>query len=144
MTCAVAAACVPDLDLVLRFVVGGHHHRGPSHSLGAALCAGVVAAALARLSGWPRAGRLGLVVATAWASHLVLDLLGSDTNPPLGILALWPFDSGWYKAPVVLFLDIGRTLDLSTVRQNLIAAAWEIALLLPIVSGAVWFRQRES
>lgn len=138
------AACVPDLDLLLRFVIGGHHHRAESHSLGLALASAALTYLAARGAGWPRAGRLAALVGLGWSSHLLLDLLGSDTSPPFGLMALWPWSREWLKAPVVLFLDIGRTLGLSTVRQNVVAAAWEVALLLPILSVVLWFRQRKS
>jgi inner membrane protein len=140
----VAAACAPDLDLLLRFLIGGQHHRGPSHSLGAALLAGAAAYAMLALAHWPRATRLASLVGLGWASHVLLDWLGSDTHPPLGLMALWPWSSGWYKAPLVFFGDIGRTLELSTVRHNAMAAAWEIVLLLPILLVAARFRQRKS
>lgn len=133
-----AAACAPDLDLLLR------RHRAESHSLGLALAAGALSFLAARIAGWPRAGWLAALVALGWTSHLALDLLGSDSHPPFGLMALWPWSREWFKAPVVLFLDIGRTLELSTVRQNVLAAAWEVVLLLPILSVVLWFRQRKS
>lgn len=140
----VAAACAPDLDLVLRFVAGAHRHRAESHSLGAALGVALLTYGVARVRHWPRPGSLAVLVGFGWASHLLLDWLGSDTAPPFGLMALWPWSERWLKAPLVLFLDIGRTLELSTVRQNALAAAWEVALLLPILSVVLWFRQRKS
>ena len=141
---AAGAACAPDLDLLLGVLSGRSQHRTFTHGIGAAVLCGLAAVVAARLLRWPRPEWLGSIVALAWASHLILDLLGSDTHAPFGIMALWPIDPGWYKAPVVLFPDIGRTLSLSTVRQNAIAAAWEIVLLLPVLSGALWIRQRKS
>ena len=138
------AACAPDLDLLLGYAVGGHQHRDRSHSLGMALAAGILVAAISRLRRWPRPVALGLLVSLGWTSHLLLDLFGSDTHPPLGLMALWPWSTAYFKASVVLFLDIGRTLRLSTVWQNAVAAAWEIVLLLPILLAVTRLRRRKS
>ena len=139
-----AAACAPDLDLLLRYAIGGQSHRAQSHSLGLALAAGIIVAAVSRLRHWPRSLALGLLVTLGFTSHVVLDLFGSDTHPPLGLMALWPWSQTYFKAPVVLFLDIGRTLRLSTVWQNAVAAAWEAVLLLPILLAVTRLRRRKS
>jgi len=138
------AACAPDLDLLLRYAFGGQPHRAQSHSLGLAVAAGVLAVAFLALGRWPRPFGLGLLVGLGWASHVCLDLFGGDTHPPFGLMALWPWSSDYFKAPVVLFLDIGRTLELSTVWQNAVAAAWEVVLLLPILLAVTRLRRRKS
>jgi membrane-bound metal-dependent hydrolase YbcI (DUF457 family) len=134
----VGAALVPDVDLLFRFVDGRNHHNNETHSIGLAAAAAVVAALLGR---WVVAEglalRLGLATGTAWLSHVVLDYLNRDTHPPIGIMALWPLSSGHYKFPWPIFLDIGRTLEWSTVRNNALAVLWEMAVLLPIL-WTVW------
>lgn len=130
---AVVAAVLPDLDLALRFVDGRNHHRGASHSLGAAVLAGIAVWAFRRVTARPDALRFGSVAATAWLSHVLLDWLGRDTNPPLGLMALWPLSEGWFQSPWPIFLDIGRTLDLHTIGSNALAAAWEVLLLAPLL-----------
>jgi len=85
---------------------------------------------------------LALAVGLAWCSHLVLDYLNVDTNPPIGLLALWPFSHAYFKSPVPLFLDIGRTLTWETVRHDAIAAALESAILVPLLWAAWRFRTR--
>jgi membrane-bound metal-dependent hydrolase YbcI (DUF457 family) len=129
----VGAAVAPDLDLLLRFVDGRNHHQAESHSMGCALLAGLAAWALARLRGWPRPGALGVLAVAGWLSHVVLDYLGRDTNPPIGIMALWPLSHGYYKCPWPLFMDIGRTLTREAVFHNALAVAWEMALLGPVI-----------
>lgn len=129
----VAAALAPDLDLLLRFVDGRNHHQAESHSIGAALVASLVAAALLRAGRWARPLRLAAGVGLAWLSHIGLDYLSNDTNPPIGLMALWPLSSAYYKLPRPLFLDVGRTLEWATLRNNLVAAAWEAAVLGPLL-----------
>jgi membrane-bound metal-dependent hydrolase YbcI (DUF457 family) len=133
-TIIVVAAIAPDLDLVLK-QAGLAAHQGASHSIGAAVIAGAVVAGVAALARWPRPLALGLAGALGWASHLLLDLLNADTSLPIGLMALWPFTTAYYKVPWPIFLDIGRTLDWKTVRHDALALAWEAALLCPLL---VW------
>jgi membrane-bound metal-dependent hydrolase YbcI (DUF457 family) len=134
---AVAAAVAPDLDLLLRFVDGRNHHQGASHSLGAALLAALGVALVARMLRWPRAARLALIGGLAWCSHVLLDWLGRDTNPPIGLQALWPWSEAYYKSSWLLFLDIGRNPTWTTVVHNSQAMLWEVCLLGPLL-WAVW------
>lgn len=136
----VAAALAPDLDLLLRFVDGRNHHQAESHSVGCALIAGLLAWALARAWGVARAARWGAAAALAWTSHIALDYLGRDTHPPIGLMAWWPLSSGHFKFPWPLFMDIGRTLDLTTVRHNAVAVTWEVVVLAPLLLLSWRFR----
>jgi membrane-bound metal-dependent hydrolase YbcI (DUF457 family) len=138
----VGAATAPDLDLLFRFVDGRNHHQAETHSIGAAALAAALVWAVARLAHWARPAALGAVAGCAWLTHLLLDYLGSDTHPPIGILALWPFGSGYYKAPWPIFLDIGRTLEWATVRHDALAVAWEIVLLGPLLLASWRLRAR--
>jgi inner membrane protein len=138
----VAAALAPDLDLLLRFVDGRNHHNQHTHSLGAAVLAFAAGAIVLRHLRFARPTALALCAAVGWASHIVLDYLNRDTNPPIGIMALWPLTDGYYKFPWPLFLDIGRTLEWATVGHNLVAAAWEACLLVPILWAAFHYRSR--
>ena len=139
----VGAALAPDLDLLFRFVDGRNHHDCETHSIGFALGAAVLAMALARTAGWARPWVLGSAAGLAWLSHLVLDYLNVDTSPPIGIMAFWPLSHAFYKFPWPLFLDIGRTLTWATVRHDALAAAWEAAVLTPLVLGAWRLRDFE-
>lgn len=119
-------AVAPDLDLL----VGAH--SGPTHSLGAAL---VVALAVAALS---RTGRLGLAAGLAYASHILLDWLGSDSSPPIGIMALWPIAGGHYESDLHLFHAISRRYWLPGFwAHNARAVAWELLILAPL-AALVW------
>jgi len=125
------AGIAADLDLLVGW------HRGPSHSLGAALLAGGLAWMLTP-SGRPQACRLRLAfaVAAAYASHVVLDWLGSDATPPIGIPALWPFSRAYYESSLHLFLAVSRRYWLAEFWiYNLRALARELLILGPIVAG---------
>jgi membrane-bound metal-dependent hydrolase YbcI (DUF457 family) len=124
-----ALACAPDLDLTLRFVDGLNHHRGPSHSLGAALIAGLAVWGMRRLGIGSLPG--GLAAAAAWGSHVLLDFAGLDTSPPFGVMALWPLSDGFYISSVPVFFDIPRSFSAAAIRHNLVAVAIEVLVLAP-------------
>jgi hypothetical protein len=138
----VGAAVAPDLDLLFRFVDGRNHHNNETHSLGAALLAGFLAAVLLPRLRYLRPFALAAVTAVAWGSHVLLDYLNRDTNPPIGIMAFWPWSRAYFKIPWPIFLDIGRTLEWATVWNNLVAAAWEACVLLPLLWAAFRYRAR--
>jgi membrane-bound metal-dependent hydrolase YbcI (DUF457 family) len=138
----VAAATAPDLDLLFRFVDGRNHHQAETHSIGAAALAALVVGAAARLLRRPRPAAIGLAAGAAWLSHVLLDYAGADTHPPIGILALWPFESGYHHCPWSLFLDIGRTLEWATLRHDALAVGWEILVLGPLLLASWRLRAR--
>ena len=78
--------------------------------------------------------RVGITCAAAYASHLFLDWLGVDLDPPPGLQVFWPFDSGWYISGLDLFRQTrrNRLLTWPAFSQNLLAIAQELAILGPI------------
>jgi membrane-bound metal-dependent hydrolase YbcI (DUF457 family) len=128
-----AAACLPDLD----FLWG--RHAMETHSVGATVLAGLVALVITRRP------RLALACGVAWASHVVFDWLGSDTTPPIGVMALWPLTSQYYFADVYLFEAISRRYWLPNFwTHNIMAVIQEIGLLAPFVLVLGWWRFRSA
>jgi membrane-bound metal-dependent hydrolase YbcI (DUF457 family) len=114
-------AVAPDLDLLV------HNHRGVSHSVGAAVLAGLAAWLVTRRARW------GLAAALAWTSHVALDWLGNDTRPPLGVMALWPVTRAYYKAPVEIFPAVSRRYWLTGFFvYNAKALLVEVVILAPL------------
>ena len=139
---------MPDLDL------GFTRHRTYTHSVGAVIIVGLLSAAVARwwlpranapsrstpcLAEAPKARRLGLMCAAAYASHLLLDWLGVDLYPPPGLQVFWPFDSSWYISGFDVFRQTRREhlLTWPVLSQNFLAIAQEMAMLGPI-AVALW------
>ena len=134
-TLVALAAVLPDID----FAWGGHNRE--THSLGAAVLAGVAVLAWTR----GRNPRLALAVTLAWASHVLFDWLGSDDTPPLGVMALWPLNSTFYFADAFVFEAISRRYWLPNfVPHNVWAVVKEVALLGPIATGLFFLRRRAS
>jgi membrane-bound metal-dependent hydrolase YbcI (DUF457 family) len=128
-------ACLPDLD----FLWGRHNFE--THSLGAALLAGLVMLAATRGRRWD----LALAVTAAWSTHVLFDWLGSDDSLPIGVMALWPFSHDFYFADAWLFDAISRRPWRDDFwSQNIMAVLKEIALLAPPALALVWvtFRHR--
>jgi hypothetical protein len=132
-----ALAALPDIDLIFGV------HSGPTHGIGAALIAGFAA----WLPGiWAGAGGVASRVRTAGAcvaaygSHAVLDWLGTDSSPPIGFMALWPVTHAYYESSLHVFMAVSRRIWQPELfwRQNLLALARELLILLPIVLAAGW------
>jgi membrane-bound metal-dependent hydrolase YbcI (DUF457 family) len=138
----VSAAVAPDLDFAWKLLDGLNHHQAEVHSLGVGLAVAAAVAGVAVACGVRRPWALGLAALLGWSSHLFLDMMNVDTHPPIGLMALWPFSSGYFKAPWPLFLDIGRTLNWRTVRHDTVAVAWELAVLCPVLIAAFRVRAR--
>lgn len=128
----VGVAVIADVDLLFKYVDGRPHHQGMTHSIGFTVLAGLAAYGWARFEGWARPWGAAFAVALAYGSHVLLDLLGRDTHPPIGLRALWPIHDGFFKFPQPVFLDIGRNLDWATLVNNVQAGLWEIVVLAPI------------
>jgi hypothetical protein len=144
-----AAGAAADLDLLV------DAHSGASHGLGAAALAGLVVwggrRALARSrrgrqgAAGADPGRWGLAVGLAYASHTLLDWLGSDTSPPIGIMALWPLRLDYYEAGLHVFEAISRRYAAPDFWSgNLRALARELAILLPIAIVVGLARRRPA
>jgi len=134
-----ALAIAPDGDLFLSA------HRTMTHSAGAVVAAGLVAAAIARWRRWP-IGASVAIAAVAVGSHVVLDWLGKDSSAPIGIMALWPFSQTYFSSGLDLFMDVSRRYWLydEFVVHNSRAAARELALIGPIAAAAWYWRRRSS
>ena len=136
LACA-ALGMAADLDLLIGL------HRGPTHSIGATIV--VFVAAWAALAGRPNRARLAVAAAAAYGSHALLDWLGSDTSPPLGLQALWPWSTVYYQSPWQLFSAVSRRFhqpELFWV-PNALALGRELGILLPVV-GVVYFVRRKT
>jgi membrane-bound metal-dependent hydrolase YbcI (DUF457 family) len=131
LICAVAGV-LPDID----FAWGGHNRE--THSIGAAIIAGLVVFA------WKRDPRLAVAVVLSWGTHILFDWLGSDDTPPLGVMALWPLNSNFYFADAFVFEAISRRYWLDNFfTHNAWAVAKEVLLLGPILALAWKVRSRK-
>jgi membrane-bound metal-dependent hydrolase YbcI (DUF457 family) len=123
-----AVAIAPDLDLAFGI------HREVSHSIGAALAAGLVALIATRRPRW------ALAITLAWGSHVFLDWLSNDTRPPIGVMALWPLTRDYYKASIEIFPPVSRKYWESRFwRYNAHALIAEVLFLGPLTCAAIWW-----
>jgi len=129
----------PDLDLLVGL------HSGPTHGLGVAVLA-AAAAWLPGIAGPAVASRVALAVACvlAYASHTLLDWLGTDSSAPIGIMALWPFSREFYESDLHVFMAVSRRIHQPELfwMQNRAALARELLILVPIVLAVSVIRRR--
>ena len=132
--CAVVAA-LPDADFLLPM-----QHRGPSHSVGAVVAAGVLAfVGLKFASKTGEASRVALILAAAYGTHVLFDWLGADSSAPRGLMALWPFSSAFYISDLDVFHSVDRRYWVDGFwKRNAIAGLRELLILVPVVVAA-WF-----
>jgi hypothetical protein len=124
---------LPDVDLLFGV------HSMYTHSVGATLVVLLAIAALTPTRRWQAA----CAGAAAYGSHILLDWLGHDTTPPIGIMALWPVTSSYYEADIHWFMAITRRYWLPNFwRHNLMAMTREVGTLLPLVLLIYWWRKR--
>jgi membrane-bound metal-dependent hydrolase YbcI (DUF457 family) len=131
LACA-ALATAPDLDLMFA------GHRTVTHSISAVVFVGLFCGALAANARRPIA-RIALMCAAAYGSHLVLDWLGTDTNPPRGIEALWPISRAWFISGTDVFrqTEFREPWTSAGLLKNFRAIVQEVAILGPTIV-ALW------
>jgi len=132
----VLLAAAPDLDVVADILLGKpiDYQRRRSHSLGAALAAGVCSGLLSRVSG----GRFLTTTirgAATYSSHLLLDYFGKDAED--GLPLFWPLSERRFAAHRPLFQTIytrrGHFLTGLMTRRNLKKVGREIAIIAPLL-----------
>ena len=134
-----ALGMAADLDLL----VGAH--SGATHGLGAAVIVGTTVWVVLRIRGVSRVVRTACASAIAYASHTLLDWLGTDSSPPIGIMALWPFSRGYYESSWHVFMAISRRYWLPEFWTfNLYALARELLILVPIALVLLLARRRST
>jgi inner membrane protein len=129
-----ALAVIPDFDLLIP-----GWHRTYTHSVGAVAVVGVLSWLVLRRRYAPGdAVRFAAALMAAYASHLLLDWLGSDPSTPPGLAALWPFSSQFYISNLDVFVPISRrywNLD-EFVWGNLRALVRELVIMVPVAAAA--------
>lgn len=141
---AAFAAVAPDLDFLPGILVGdpNRYHQLQSHTIVAALAAGVTVGAGAWVFRLRSAAVLGVSVGIAYASHLLLDYFTHDPRAPFGIPLFWPLSSDHFTSPWSLFRGIlhgvpgqGLTQVLGEIfsLHNLVAVGIELGATLPVL-----------
>ena len=87
----------------------------------------------------------GVVVAVAYATHVLCDWLGADSSAPRGLMALWPFSNEYFISDWNVFNSVERRYWLEGFwRRAAISLAREIAILLPFAAASFWFAKRRT
>jgi membrane-bound metal-dependent hydrolase YbcI (DUF457 family) len=132
-------ALLPDADLLWPLL-----HRRVTHSVTAAVAVFIIAAGVTRWVTGRITWRTAFLCGLAYGSHLLLDWLGADPNPPYGIRLLWPFSNEWFIADWPIFPPTERRslLSWTTFMINARAALFECASV-GLVVAALWSLRRK-
>lgn len=137
---AISAGMAPDLDLLIG------RHSAETHSVGAGLMAALVCWAALRWCQGPRPVVWACLVGVSVWSHALLDWLGTDTSPPIGVMALWPFSTAYFEADAHVFMAVSRRYWLSEFwGYNAMVLMRELLILgIPAVCIEWWLRKRAA
>ena len=125
----------PDVD----FLFGTHSTY--THSIGATGTIGCVAAVVARRARWVTAMAIG----AAYASHVALDWLGSDSVSPIGVMALWPLSSAFFQSDLHFFPPVRREYWLDGfIVHTMRTLVFELVTLGSIAALVFWRTGRLS
>jgi hypothetical protein len=114
-------------------------HRGPTHGWGSAVLVGAGAFLLTRRALFAAA------TAAAYASHTLLDWLGTDSTSPMGVMALWPLTREYYESGAHLFQAISRRYWLPGFwTSNVKAIAREVIVLGPLAIVVGYLRHARN
>jgi len=144
VVCMVFAA-LADIDFIPalfgRVDIANRIHRGPTHSLLFAVVVGVAAFGVMKALGKPRPVRSSVVLFFCLLSHILLDLMGKDYRPPIGVPVLWPFVARSVRIPVGVFLDLHKDTYAEIVSlYNVRVFAHEVMVFGSILSILVVFK----
>lgn len=140
---AVVAANAPDLDYVPGILTGDLNafHHGISHTVPFVIAIAALMSLFRPFRNVRSFGWLALI----GASHLAADMVTEDLRPPYGIPVLWPLSSEHWIAPVHLFMHLRKREWTDIVQwHNGAAVLWEIALTLPLLLAALWWKTRAA
>ena len=108
----VAFAALADIDflpgLFGRLELANRLHRHLTHTLLFAIAVSGIAFGVLRILKRPRPVRGCFILFCCMGSHILLDLLGKDFRPPIGVPFLSPFTAKSFKIPVGFFLDLHK------------------------------------
>lgn len=128
-------AALPDTDLLIP-----HFHRTATHSVAATLLVLILTIVVTGKVTGKTSWRLTVLLGAAHASHLLLDWLGVDRNPPSGVQLLWPLSREFLISGWDLFPPTDRRLFQGTnaLATNVHAFVVELAQVGPLVLLAWW------
>ncbi len=136
-------ANLADVDFLPGLLMGNanqFHHHYFSHSLGAAIVVGFLAAFF-YTRGTDRKFALNFALFFgAYFSHLILDYVTTDTSEPLGLPMFWPLTSKYFYSPITVFMSVHKIgasdqfFKSLLVMHNVWVVLWEAVVFVPILT----------
>lgn len=141
---------LPDIDFAPMIVQGfkavSLYHQAYTHNLGFCLASAVIIT----MGGMAIRGAVFLgyfpLIFSLIFSHVLIDAMGLDTNPPFGVQLLWPFYDGHILFPISLFIGAAKgSFSEMFSWWNGLAILIELAVFLPFLIVLIrHYHQHES
>lgn len=122
-------------------------HSTYSHSIGATLVVFVVALVWFAGKGTGSGSErfvASLAASAAYASHILLDWLGTDGAAPFGIMALWPISSEFHLAGAGVFAPVERRFWLPDFWLRTLRMVASEVVILGVALAIVWRTRRAT
>ncbi len=101
---------LPDFDFIPQLITGIRFHRGPSHSLLAALLVSLMLALIIySIKRQIPYGKLFVFTLICYGTHLAMDAV---TTGGAGMMLLWPFSEQYFRAPFSIFPPVRHSRGL--------------------------------
>jgi hypothetical protein len=132
-------AAVPDIDWIYP-----PFHRGPTHSVGAALLVTLIAAAVTQRATGQVQWKIALTCGLAYGSHILMDWLGEDRTIHPGVMAFWPFGQALFYSGLDWFRSTERigAFQQPQLQHNLRTLLQEFVILGPVLLFVLWQRRK--
>lgn len=150
----IVIANLPDLDFLPGLLVGDankYHHHYWSHSLGAAVVAGaLIAAVMVRARPVRGFWFYFALCSGVYFSHVALDFFSHDTSAPYGVAMFWPFTTAYVTSPQPIFMSVHKVGQSDIFFQNLFVmhnfwvALWEFVVFIPILIATRVMKRRKA
>lgn len=136
----IVVSVLPDLDFIPQILTGIRFHRGPSHSLLAAvLVSFVITLGVYSIRRQTRFTELFLLTFGIYSAHLLMDIFTAGGD---GLRVLWPLSDQYFKSPFAIFPRVRHDLGLWNI-AHLTFISVELLYSL-VLLGTIRTMQRRS
>lgn len=129
---------LPDIDLapitIYGFKAVSMFHQQYTHNLGFAVISSLFVACIATCFFRKRFVSVFPLFFFLVYSHILLDCMGHDTNPPYGVQLFWPLSDDNFLSPISLFIGVAKASpgELFSL-WNFVAVLIELVVFLPVI-----------
>ena len=137
----ISVSVLPDFDFIPQLITGLRFHRGPSHSLLAALLASLVLSAIVySLKRKLSYSRLFAFTLICYSAHLTMDAVTAGGE---GMRLLWPLSDQYFRAPFSIFPPVRHSHGFWDI-SHLVFISVELVYSLVVLYGLSLIKPRDQ